>query len=383
MSTTYSNLVNVNGTIYNKQTMKGYATPAELAKDLGIAPHQIDWTKIAAGPLPTPQESQTFVYAGSNKQAVGPIVTGISPYDPTASFTTAPYSSGAVPDFIADQGKGQKYWKVAPAPAPAPAPTPTPTPTPSPVAPVKSLFKDSTAYKALPTDLKGLVDLAYSSFTGTPEEQQVFANALTQAQALADPYSKAQLALSLGEFQSKIAFSQGDLERASLAITTARDAIRESVGASKEFFSLEQQADLAREEIKYSGDLLDIADQAAEKGLTFATGARSRVLAEERRGAQFQDVVQSTRRRTNQQVKELELRAARGETDAVQQLADIKATSSFKLEEIGRSAEKVLGTARAAPLAGATGYAPVGGVLGDIEQQRRESIINAAKLGTT
>ncbi|MEK7500377.1 MAG: hypothetical protein AAB649_07305, partial [Patescibacteria group bacterium] len=89
----------------------------------------------------------------------------------------------------------------------------TGTTTPAPVLappPEKSAFKNSAAYKALSVDVQALVDLAFSTFTGTPEQQQIFANALIQAQALADPYAKAQLALSLGEFQSKIAFVQGD-----------------------------------------------------------------------------------------------------------------------------------------------------------------------------
>lgn len=47
----YSNFINVNGTIYNQQG-KGYATPAELAQDLGIRPDQIDWSQIPAGNIP-------------------------------------------------------------------------------------------------------------------------------------------------------------------------------------------------------------------------------------------------------------------------------------------------------------------------------------------
>lgn len=48
----YANFVNVNGTIYNKATGVGYPTPEALAKDLGVAPNQIDWSKISAGQKP-------------------------------------------------------------------------------------------------------------------------------------------------------------------------------------------------------------------------------------------------------------------------------------------------------------------------------------------
>ena len=57
MATTYKNLINANGTIYNASTGKGYATPQELAADLGIRPDQIQWANIKTGPVPTQQTS--------------------------------------------------------------------------------------------------------------------------------------------------------------------------------------------------------------------------------------------------------------------------------------------------------------------------------------
>ena len=251
----------------------------------------------------------------------------------------------------------------------------------APLPPAKGAFKESSYYKGLSDDLKGLVDLAFSTFSGTPEQQRIFSDALANAQALADPYSKTQLALARGEFESKIAFSQGDLKRASDVIKRTRDQLLEDIGTGKEALSLEQQAEISRQSTAYQSDLLEIADQAAEKGLTFATGARSRSLAEERRGEQFQDVIQSSNRTYNLKNKELELRATRGDVDAQKQLEDIKAKSSFNLEQIGRSAERVLGTLGTSNLSGGTpNYTPVGGSLGDIEQERREAIISAASL---
>src|SRR3990167_5400583 len=241
-----------------------------------------------------------------------------------------------------------------------------------------SNFKNSSAYKALSADERELVDLAFSTFNGTEEEQRIFSDALRQATEMADPYAKAQLNLFRGEFESQIAFLKGDLERASEIITRTRDELAQDVSAAKEFLSLEQQADIAQQTTRYEEDLLSIADQAAEKGLTFATGARSRSLSEERRGAQYQDVIQSGRREFNFRTKELELKASRGDIDAQAKLADMRAKSSFQLEDIGRSAEKVLGSAS---VPGGTGYTPSGGVLGSIEQERRGSILGLAKLG--
>ncbi len=82
MAITYQQLVNVNGTIFNKKTGKGYSTPAELATDLGIQPHQIDWTKIqqektlpaitpTPTPTPTPSGKWDLVTLGFHNQVQG------------------------------------------------------------------------------------------------------------------------------------------------------------------------------------------------------------------------------------------------------------------------------------------------------------------------
>ncbi len=258
---------------------------------------------------------------------------------------------------------------------PAPTGTTPPITPPLPPTPTTSSFRDSVAYKALSADQRALVDLAFSTFSGTPEQQQIFADALTQAQTLADPYTHAQLTLALGEYQSQVAFFQGDLERASEVITRTRDQLLQDVSASKEFLTLEQQADISKETTKYGEDLLTIADAATEKGLTFATGARSRVLAEERRGTQFQDVIQSDQRIYNFKIRELELKASRGDIKAQKDLEDLRARNAFQLSQIGSAAETVLGTAN---LPSTPGYTPAGGVVGSIVSAGNEAIINAA-----
>ena len=45
MARTYEDLINVGGEIQTKEG-KGYASEAELAQELGIAPHDIDWGRI-------------------------------------------------------------------------------------------------------------------------------------------------------------------------------------------------------------------------------------------------------------------------------------------------------------------------------------------------
>ena len=233
-------------------------------------------------------------------------------------------------------------------------------------------FKSTAAYAALPQGLKDFVDIAYNLIeVGGEAEAKFFANAIAQAQAVADPYYKTQLALAKAEVMGSIAEKNNDYETRSEIITRARDEMMQDVGANKEFLSLEQQAEIARMVKDYDGDILQIADEAAEKGLTFATGARSRALAEERRSTQYADVVQSSQRRFNMQKRELELKASRGETAAQKELAALNASKGFALQGIGRAAEEVLGSAN---LPAIPGYNPTGGTLGSIEEAKRKAV---------
>lgn len=235
-------------------------------------------------------------------------------------------------------------------------------------------FKESAAYKSLSQEAKDFIDLSYNAISaGGEQEMRMLSNAITQAQAIADPYYKSQLAILKAEVTGKIAEQTQDFEARRNIIETTRKELAEDISRNKEFLTLEQQVEIGREIRSYDEDLLTIADQAAEKGITFATGARSRALAEERRATQYQDVIMSSQRKFNLQMKELELKAARGDTEAQKQLEDIQVKNIFELQRIGRSAEQVLGTAALPPI---TGYEPTGGIMGTLEEEKRKSVLS-------
>ena len=235
-------------------------------------------------------------------------------------------------------------------------------------------FKKTDEYKNLPQEMRDFIDIAYNTIeVGGEEEARMFSNAITQAQAIADPYFKTQLAMAKAEVFGAIAERTQDFEARREAIQRARDELMEDVSRNKDFLTLDQQAEISRTVKSYDEDLLAIADQAAEKGLTMATGERSRALAEERRTSQFQDVIQSSRRRLNFQLKELELKASRGDIAAQKQLSDLQAKQTFGLQQIGRAAEEVLGTAN---LPAISGFMPTGDAMGKIEEEKRRAVIS-------
>ena len=206
---------------------------------------------------------------------------------------------------------------------------------------------------------------------GGEDEARQFSEAIKQAQAVADPYFKTQLALAKAEVMGSIAERNNDFETRSSIIKRTRDELLADVKSNSEFLTLEQQAEISREAKQYDEDLLSIADQAAEKGLTFATGARSRALAEERRGTQYADVVQSSNRTLNEKKRELGLKAQRGDTAAQEELASLAREQGFALQGIGRAAEQVLGSAN---LPAISGYTPTGGAIGKIEEEKKKAI---------
>ena len=246
--------------------------------------------------------------------------------------------------------------------------------------PVTGKFKDSAAYKALSAEERELVDLAFNvNFQGDEAEYEAYASALSNAMQLADPYAKSQLAMAKAEVGLALAKTTDDFKRSRDILERTRIELASDIKMYKDELSLEQQSDMATVLRGYDEDMLTIADQAAEKGLTFATGARSRELAESRRGEQYQDVVQSSRRQFNLKNKELELKAARGDQEAVDKLAELDANKGFQLTEIGQKAEQLLGSVEASKAVG--GFAPAGGALGSIEQERRKSILDIAQQG--
>jgi hypothetical protein len=214
--------------------------------------------------------------------------------------------------------------------------------------------------------------MAYNSVSlGNDDDAKNFANAIETAYNLAEPYVKSQIGIARAELSSKLADLSGDYEAKQKAVQSVRDQLMQDVTSQKDFLTLDQQGDLARQAQSYGQDLLTIADQAAEKGLTFATGQRSRAQAESLRKSQYEDVVQSSQRQYNYSTKALELKAARGDTEAQTQLAELNRNRSTLLGDIGRSAEKVLGSGRT----DVPGYTPVGGVMGSIDQTKQEGIL--------
>ena len=243
-------------------------------------------------------------------------------------------------------------------------------------APAKSLFKDSAAYKALPQASKDFIDISYNLISfGSEEEATNFSNAIKAAKDIADPYFAAQMTIAQGDIELQIARANNDYEVQTEIAKRTRDDLKALLTNQKDYFDLQQTADMAKELDNYNNDLLTIASNAADKGLTFATGELSRQRVEDLRKTQYQDVVQSDTRLYNQRINELTMKAAQGDAEAAAKLAELNKGHTTSLEGIGRTAEQILGSGGLGNIAAQTGYTPVGGVPGSLEENKNTAIL--------
>lgn len=238
-------------------------------------------------------------------------------------------------------------------------------------------YKDSSYYKSLTADQKALIDVSYNVLDmGNDADYAALTKAIEAASAIADPYEKAMLAMATAEITSNIAKIGGDYETASAIIKDAQKSLMETVVMNKEYLTMEQQADLAIAAKQYDKDLLGIANDASEKGLTFATGELSRQGAEIKRKDAYQDVVQTSNRTLNYKTKALEMQAAQGDREAQLKLQDQQNQKQFNIQRIGQEYEKLMGSANAPDIAG---YTKVGGLIGTIKEDKDKKFADLVK----
>ena len=241
----------------------------------------------------------------------------------------------------------------------------------------QAAYKTTSFYTSLTADQKSLIDTSYGVLdVGDDADYEALTKAITAAAALADPYEKSLLAMARAEIDSNIAKVAGDYKTSSDIIKNAQASLIETVAANKEFLTLEQQSDLAVTAQQYGKDLISIANDAADKGLTFATGEQSRIGAEARRSTEYANVVQTTNRAFNFKTKSLEMQAAQGDREAQLKLQDIQTNKQFNIQKIGQEYEKMMGSSAMPDLAG---YTKVGGLTGSIAEDKQKKFADLVK----
>ena len=208
------------------------------------------------------------------------------------------------------------------------------------------------------------------------ENQDRLKKALNDAKAQADPYFAEQIRIAQSELLTALGEQKGDFASKQRDLQLRIDQIKEDLATGKERLSVDQQAELARQQRKYEVQLENLVESAAATGLTFSS---KRAVAESRLATEQTDVVESTKREFQRRIEDLQIRASRGETEAQNLLKDYERVYGENVTKLVRTAEKELGTANLPTLPELPGVSPLGGVTGRFEEEKTKDILTRAE----
>ncbi len=236
----------------------------------------------------------------------------------------------------------------------------------------KKFLKESRAldaYQRMDAEQQKFLEFNWNmTRSDAKEDIKLYQKALEEATTQADPYWKSYLLIAQDEVQRSVdeamKTTQSEVERNQRLI----ERLNENLTSNKEYLSLEQQSDLANIARNYEVQNEQVVGGAAEAGLTFST---KRKIAEQRLAEAQTGLVESTQRKYNKQIRDLETEAASGSLEAKKRIEDLQRRLGQSVTSIGREAEAKLGTENIPAI---TGYTPLGDVTGELYERKVEDI---------
>jgi len=206
------------------------------------------------------------------------------------------------------------------------------------------------------------------------EKQNILKQAFIDAQASADPYFKEKIRMAQDELLRALGEQKTDLASKQKDLTQKIEDIKTDLATGTGRLSIDEQAELARQQRNYEYELENLRETAATSGLTFSS---RRALAEGRLATEQTDIVESTKRSFQRQIEDLQTAAARGDRDAQNLLSDYERIYGENVTKLGRATETYLGTTGLP--SDLKGYRPLGGVVGTLEEEKLKDITQRAE----
>ena len=237
-------------------------------------------------------------------------------------------------------------------------------------------LKDNEYFQQLSEDEQRYIVNYYNILKiNDKERQDILKQALIDAQAAADPYFAEQIRIAQDELLGALGEKKEDFASQQRDLQLKIDQIKEDLITGKERLTVDQQAELGRQQRQYKYQLEDLIERARHVGLTFST---KRALAEARLTTEQEDIVESTKRGFQRQLEDLQLRSARGEVEATNLLKDYERMYGVSVTKLLRGAERELGT-KGLGMEEYEGYKPLGGVTGILEEEKLKDITTRAQ----
>jgi len=209
------------------------------------------------------------------------------------------------------------------------------------------------------------------------ESQKILAEALEDAKAQSDPYFAEKIRMAQDELTRALGKQTGDFGSQKRDLELRIDQLKEDLATGKERLSIDQQAELGRQQRAYEYQLENLIETASHKGLTFST---KRALAESRLKTEQGDITESTKREFQRRITDLQQAASRGEVEAQNLLKDYERTYGENVTTLIRGAEKELGTTDLpSGLPALPGVKPLGGVVGSFAEEKQTDILQRAE----
>jgi len=208
------------------------------------------------------------------------------------------------------------------------------------------------------------------------ENQKILVQALQDAKIDADPYFAEKIRMAQDELSRALGTKAADFGSQKRDIELRIEEIKEDLITNKGRLSIDQQAELTRQQRKYEYHLEDLIETARHRGLTFST---KRALAKSRLSTEQTDIVESTKRAFQRKISDLQKEAGRGSVAAQNLLKDYERTYGEDVTSLVRTAEQKLGTTGLPALPSLPGVSPLGGVVGSLEEEKQIDILQRAE----
>jgi len=230
-------------------------------------------------------------------------------------------------------------------------------------------LRDDPSFGALSPDLKEIAIYNYEIQQANDKQKaEALGKALEMATEQADPYWKNILLVAQDEVLRGFEQAEGDFESSVARQQRIMQNINEDLASNREFLTLEQQQDMTNLSRNYQVNQERLIEGAANAGLTFST---KRKIAEQRLSAENTGMVESSTRRYNKNIEDLQKAASRGTEEAQETISDMQRNIGDYRTNIGRSAEAYLGTENLPAL---PGYQPLGDITGGFYEDKVKDI---------
>ncbi len=189
----------------------------------------------------------------------------------------------------------------------------------------------------------------------------------------ADPYWKQIIRIAQDETIRRFDEAKGDYEATAQRIQRRQDELQQDISLNKERLTIDEQKTLLDIDRKYTEQTEQVINIASQRGITFGSGTLSRAGIQKKVDDQNDSFVESTKRSYGREIMDLTTKALRGDKNAKDDLAKLEETYGNRVTEIGRKAEKFLGSSRVNDLQ-LGNYQKLGNVTGSLEEEKTKDI---------